>query len=476
MADDEKAKLYRLIVRRTSDALLVEQMRMHGFWPEKEPLPKDPPAEEAERAKIEAEVEKLRKTSLAVKNPEKALAEEQKRRWEESKKRRKEAKAKREAEQQESREAWAKTRRERVVHLGLGVSKGLEDTKSDVEKLLAKGLPVLHTSADVASMLGVSLPMLRWLTYHRRSVALVHYHRYGIPKKTGGIRNISAPKRSLAEAQEKVLVLILEKVAPEPQAHGFVAGRSILTNAAPHAGRKVVMNLDLRDFFPTVTFRRVKGLFHKLGYSEHAATVLGLLCTEPTRAKAELAGKVYHVALGERFLPQGACTSPAITNLLCRRLDKRLSGLAEKAGFSFTRYADDLTFSGDDTKEVGRLLRAARKVVVAEGFEEHAKKTRVMRRGRRQEVTGLVVNNARLSVPREEIRKLRAILHNAARSGLEAQNREKVPDFAAHLRGRVAFVEMVDKERGGKLRAALNRVLSGQQDTEGLAPGRGHRQ
>jgi retron-type reverse transcriptase len=460
VADDEKAKLYKQIIRRASDALLLDRMRTHGFWPQKEPLPKDPPAEEAERAKIEAELAKLRQTSLAVKDPDKALAAEQKRRWEESKKRRKEAKEKREAALKARAEAWAKVRKQKVVHLGLGVSKGLEATKSDVEKLLAKGLPVLHTSNDVASMLGVSLPVLQWLTYHRRSVALVHYHRYGIPKKTGGIRNISAPKRALAQAQEKVLVLILEKIAPEPQAHGFVTGRSILTNAAPHAGRKVVMNLDLRDFFPTITFRRVKGLFHKLGYSEHAATVLGLLCTEPTRAKAELAGRVYHVALGERFLPQGACTSPAITNLLCRRLDKRLSGLAKKADFAFTRYADDLTFSGDDTSEVGRLLRAIRKVIVAEGFEEHAKKTRVMRRGRRQEVTGLVVN-VKPTVPREEIRRLRAILHNAERSGLDAQNRENVPDFAAHLRGRVAFVEMVDKERGEKLRAALNRVLAG---------------
>lgn len=460
MADDEKAKLYKQIVRRTSDAFLLDRMRTHGFWPEKEPLPKDPPAEAAERAKIEAELEKLRHTSLAVKDPEKALAAEQKRRWEESKKRRKEAKEKREAEQKARSEAWAKVRKERVVHLGLGVSNGLEDTKSDTEKLLAKNLPVLHTSADVASMLGVSLPVLRWLTYHRRSVALVHYHRYGIPKKTGAIRNISAPKRSLSKAQTKVFTLLLNKVAPEHQAHGFVIGRSILTNAAPHAGRKVVINLDLRDFFPTITFRRVKGLFHKLGYSEHAATVLGLLCTEPARAKAELAGRVYHVALGERFLPQGACTSPAITNLLCRRLDKRLLGLAQKAGFSYTRYADDLTFSGDDTKEVGRLLRAVRKVIESEGFEEHAKKTRVMRRGRRQEVTGLVVNT-RPTVPREEIRRLRAILHNAARSGLEAQNRENVPNFAAHLRGRVAFVEMVDKERGEKLRAALNRALEG---------------
>jgi retron-type reverse transcriptase len=289
----------------------------------------------------------------------------------------------------------------------------------------------------------------------------VHYHRYGIPKKTGGIRNISAPKRALADAQQKVLANILEKIAPGNPAHGFVKGRSIVTNASPHVGRKVVCNLDLRDFFPTITFRRVKGLFHAFGYSEHVATVLALLCTEPTRAKAELSGKIFHVALSERFVPQGACTSPAITNLLCRRLDKRLDALAAKAGFSYTRYADDLTFSGDETKEVGRLLRAVRKVVTAEGFTEHDDKTRVMRRGRRQEVTGVVVNT-RPTLARDEVRRLRAILHNAAKTGLEAQNREKIPNFEAHLRGRVAYLAMIDKGRGEKLRAALERALAGQ--------------
>lgn len=458
MAKDEKSKLYRQVVR-VDEWLVVERMRVHGFWPDGEGPPGDPPDEAAERARVEAKLAELRKANVVTENPEKALEAERKRRWEESKARRKEAKEKREAERKARREAWAARKKSAVVHVGLGVSAGLEKATSDAEALTRRGLPVLHASAEVAALLGVTLPVLRWLTYHRRSVTLVHYHRYGIPKKTGGIRNISAPKRVLAGAQEKVLAGILAKIAPEPQAHGFVPGRSILTNAAPHAGRKVVFNLDLRDFFPTITFRRVKGLFKAFGYSEHAATVLALLCTEPTRAKAELDGKVFHVALGERFLPQGACTSPAITNLLCRRLDKRLAGLAGKAGFTYTRYADDLTFSGDAPKEVGRLLRAIRAVLAKEGFIEHPQKTRVMRRGSRQEVTGLTVND-RPAVPREVVRTLRAILHNAERRGLAAQNRDNHPDFAAHLRGRVAYVSMVDPERGEALRAALDRVLA----------------
>jgi RNA-directed DNA polymerase len=459
VAEDEKSKLYKLIVRRTDEYILLDRMRVHGFWPEDEGLPADPPAEAQERSKIQADLTKLRASHAVTKDPDKALAEERKRRWEESKKRRKEAKEKREATRKARAAAWALKKKNLLVHAGLGVSAGLEDQKSDAAKLEAQKLPVLHTSNDVAALFGVSLGVLRWLTYHRRSVSLVHYHRYQIPKKTGGMRAISAPKRALAEAQEKVLKRILGKIEPEPQAHGFVPNRSIVTNATPHAGRKVVINLDLKDFFPTVTFRRVKGLFRSLGYSEHVATVLGLLCTEPTRAKAELDGKVFHVALGDRFLPQGACTSPAITNLLCRRLDKRLSGLATKAGFLYTRYADDLTFSSSETDEVGRLLRAVRAVIGSEGFTEHAKKTRVMRRGRRQEVTGLTVNT-RPAVPRSEVRELRAILHNAARHGLASQNRDGRADFAAHLRGRVAYVAMVDPARGEALKAALEKALA----------------
>ena len=161
---------------------------------------------------------------------------------------------------------------------------------------------------------------------------------------------------------------------------------------------------------------------------------------------ATLDGKTYHVALGPACCPQGACTSPAITNALCRKLDRRLDGLARRHGFAYTRYADDLTFSGDTPRSVGRLLRSVRSIVQAEGLTEHPRKTRVMRRGGRQEVTGLTVND-RPKVSREELRTLRAILHNAARLGLESQNRDGLPDFAAHLRGRVEYACMVDPDR-----------------------------
>jgi len=202
----------------------------------------------------------------------------------------------------------------------------------------------------------------------------------------------------------------------------------------------------------------VKGLFRKIGYSEHVATLLALVCTEPPRLPVTIDAQAIWVALGERMLPQGACTSPATTNLVCRRLDRRLAGLAKRFGYSYTRYADGLTFSGDGHAGVELLLRGTRSNLKADGFAEHPQKTRIMRSGRRYEVTGDVVN-AKTSIAREEARELRAILHNAGKHGLASQNRAAHPNFEAHLRGRVGWVHMLDPEKGKKLRAALDRAL-----------------
>jgi hypothetical protein len=455
-ADEAKAKLFKRLYGANRHAVL-ERMRVHGFWPTGVALPQDPADEVKERSRIESELKELQVTQTAVQDPEKALQQERIRRWQDSKKRRAANRAALLERLKKRREEYDAYRKTTIVHAGVGVSFGLQGLGGDPSVLLSRGLPVVQTSADLASALGVTLPRLRWLTYHRRAAALVHYRRYGVPKKTGGIRNISAPKPDLARAQQWVFKNVLQKLQVEPPANGFVAGRSVVTNAAPHVGRKIVINMDLRDFFPTIGFRRVKGLFKKLGYNEHVATLLALICTEPPRVPSELDGKVFHVALSQRRLPQGACTSPAITNAICRRLDRRLLGLAWRHQAKYTRYADDLTFSFDAHAAVGPLLKSVRSILKTEGFAEHEDKTRVMRSGRRQEVTGVAVNK-KLSVPRDEWRTLRAILHNAAKKGLAAQNRDNVPDFRAHLRGRIAWIHSVDPARAAKLYAALERV------------------
>jgi retron-type reverse transcriptase len=347
-----------------------------------------------------------------------------------------------------------------IVFLGRGVSAGLRDRKSDFDKLARAGLPALSTPADLAGALGISVPRLRWLAFHNEAATRVHYVQFAVPKKSGGTRTLSAPHRSLGEAQRWVFREIVSKLPVDDSAHGFVAGRSIVSNASPHCRRAVVVNMDLEGFFPGIGFPRVRKVFERVGYSPAVSTVLALLCTECPRRAVVYDGVTYHVATGPRGLPQGACTSPGLSNQVARRLDRRLGGLARKLGLTYTRYADDLTFSGDEALEgrVGYLMARVRHIAGDEGFAVNESKTRVLRRNSAQTVTGLVVND-RPGVRRGEVRRLRAILHRARAEGLDRQNREVRPNFAAWLGGKIAFVAMARPEVGAKLRAELDALL-----------------
>lgn len=356
-------------------------------------------------------------------------------------------------------EAVAMRRATDIVFLGRSVSRRLADRAAHVERLERLGLPVLAEPSDVADALGISIPRLRWLAFHNEAATRIHYVRFTVPKKSGGVRELSAPHRSLAAAQQWILDNILARVPVHDAAHGFVAGRSTVTNATPHAGKQVVVNADLKDFFPSITFPRVRGVFENLGYSPAAATILALLATEAPRRTMVYGGQTYEVATGPRALPQGACTSPALSNLVARRMDSRLSGIAAKLGWNYTRYADDLTFSADGEagEKVGYLLARIRHIAQDEGFAVNESKTRVQRPNTAQTVTGLVVNR-RVAVPRTTVRRLRAILHRARREGLAAQNREGREHFDAWLGGMIAYVSMANAGQGEKLRLAWESV------------------
>lgn len=357
-------------------------------------------------------------------------------------------------------EAVAARRSTEVAFLGRGVSKFLGDHRSDLAALEAAGLTALSTPGELAGALGLPVSRLRWLAFHAEAATRVHYVTFEVPKKSGGTRTLKAPHRTLATCQRWIFDRIVAKLPVGPEAHGFVAGRSILTNAAPHAGRAVVVNLDLQDFFPSIGYRRARAVFRRAGYSPSVATVLGLLCTECPRREATFEGTTYHVATGPRGLPQGACTSPGLSNQVARRLDRRLAGLARKLGATYTRYADDLTFSGDAALDpkVGYLLARVRHLAAAEGFAVNQAKTRVLRRNAAQVVTGLVVND-RPGVARDEVRRLRAILHRARLDGLDAQNRAGHPEFRAWLRGKIAFVGMARPEVGARLLAEFEALI-----------------
>jgi retron-type reverse transcriptase len=356
-------------------------------------------------------------------------------------------------------EAVAKRKATDIIFLGRGVSKGLADRRTNVEKLQQLGLPVLATPADVATALGMTIPKLRWLAFHSDASMTSHYIRFTIPKRSGGVRQLAAPHEYLATAQEWILTNVLEKIPTNPAANGFVTGKSTVTNATPHVKRDIVLNCDLVDFFPSITFHRVAGIFRQLGYSPAVATILALICTESPRREVIYAGQKLYVASGPRALPQGACTSPALSNLAARRLDSRLAGIARKLGWDYTRYADDMTFSaaGELSQKIGYLLARIRHITADEGFSVNEAKTRVQRRHMAQSVTGIIVND-HPSPGRELVRRVRAILHRAKHEGLKAQNRENLPHFDAWLVGTIAYISMIDARKGEALKRAYAEV------------------
>jgi hypothetical protein len=354
--------------------------------------------------------------------------------------------------------AWLAYRETHVSHLG-GVhwdddaSPDKLDVDGREERAKDNQLSDLASPDALARGLGLTISRLRWLTYHREVDTGTHYRRWQIPKRDGSMRTITAPKRHLKAAQRWALRHVWDKLPVHGAAHGFLTARSIVTNARAHAGADVVVKIDIKDFFPTITFRRVKGLLRKAGLPEQVATLLALLSTEPPRDVLAHRGKTLYVASGPRALPQGAPTSPAITNALCRRMDRRLSGLARLLGMRYTRYADDLTFSWRKTKKapvapIGVLLRGATTILRSEGFRVHPQKTRIMRAGVRQAVTGLIVNRAPSNaaparVPRDVVRKLRAAIKNR-----ELGRPGKGPESLAQLQGLAAFVYMADPDKG----------------------------
>ena len=378
----------------------------------------------------------------------------------EERKRIKAQKKKEAAERKRKRqEEIAERKRTDIDFLGRGVSRGLALRVSDAEKLARYELPVVSTPAEVAKALDLSIGSLRWLAYHSEAAERIHYVQFTVPKKSGGVRVLASPHRKLRAAQRWVLDNIVSRVPLHEAAHGFVAQRSTLTNAGPHVAQEVVVNADLKDFFPSITFPRVGGFFRSLGYSGAVATILALLVTECPRQLMRYAGKELWVATGPRALPQGACTSPALSNAIAWKMDRRLSAIADKLSWQYTRYADDLTFSasGEPGSQVGYLLARLRHIVADEGFALHPKKTRVKRQNTRQSVTGIVVND-RPGVPRRTIRRLRAILHNAQRTGLAAQNRDKHQHFEMWLKGMIAYVRMVNPQQGSALMDAYEKL------------------
>jgi len=335
-------------------------------------------------------------------------------------------------------------------------------------------VPTIESVGALAGWLGVKAGELEWfadlkgLGYRKSSARLSHYHYRILAKANGDVRLIEAPKLRLKELQRQILTGILERVPPHPAAHGFVKGRSIKTFVAPHVGQRVVLRMDLQDFFPSFRAARVQTFFRTLGYPESVADLLGGICTNatPRQVWKKLAldfdlSRVHDARdlYSRPHLPQGVPTSPALANLCTYRMDCRLAGLAKSVGAEYTRYADDLAFSGSEALErrIERFSTHVAAILIEEGFTVHHRKTRIMRRGVRQHLAGLVANQ-HINVIRRDFDRLKAILTNCVRLGPESQTQDARSHFRLHLYGRVAFVEMINPGRGARLRRILEQI------------------
>lgn len=350
---------------------------------------------------------------------------------------------------------------------------GPEPTMQPIGVARSWNVPAIASSGELAGWLGLEPGELEWFANLRDwsppgTVPLNHYSYAAAIKRSGAIRLIEAPKTRLKTIQRRILAEILDRIPAHPAAHGFAAGRSIRTFAAPHVGGTVVLRMDLQDFFPSMRAARVQAFFRTAGYPELVADLLGGLCTHATHrriwkgldlpAAPELIRDA-QVLYSRRHVPQGAPTSPALANLCAWRIDSRLTGLARSAGAIYTRYADDLAFSGgpEFARGVERFSIHVAAILLEEGFHAHHRKTRILHRGVRQYLAGVVIND-RINPVRADVDRLRAILHNCALHGPNSQNRDNHPDFRNHLRGSVAFIESLNPQKGARLRTIFDRI------------------
>ena len=335
-------------------------------------------------------------------------------------------------------------------------------------------LPQLVTPTALADWLGLKLPQLHWFADchgHETEAApgrLRHYTYRLLPKAAGKWRLLEMPKPRLKAIQRRLLYDLLNRIPPHDAAHGYRRQRSIITFASPHCGQRMVLRFDLRNFFPSVRSSRIHSLFAAAGYPLDVARLLTGLCTNvvPGDVWRELPSGLAGPVLWQEqqlykspHLPQGAPTSPAMANLCAYRLDCRLHGLAQSLGAVYTRYADDLAFSGDK-----RLERSARRFQVQvcrtaleEGFEVNTRKSRFMRQGVRQQLVGVVVN-VHPNIRRADYDCLKAILHNCVHQGPASQNLGGHSDFRGHLLGRIDHVTRLNAARGQRLHALFDQI------------------
>lgn len=335
-------------------------------------------------------------------------------------------------------------------------------------------LPQLATLKALSQWLNETSGQIAWLAdcFGRQQAVsktkLHHYHYAWCTRKSGQPRLIEIPKAQIKTIQHQILKEILDCIPKHPAAHGFQRKRSRLTHAQNHLGKAVVIRMDLKNFFHSINASRIVALFHTLGYPWEVARYLAGFCTHSTSPK--LVGDPFlslpwhdRKRLMAPHLPQGAPTSPALANLCTWRMDLRLQALVEEMGLSYTRYADDLAFSGERSliHRFSYLQGIVGAIVAEEGFRLNHRKTHLMTAAQRQSLAGVVVN-VRPNIPRKSYDRIKATLYNCINTGPSLQNRQGHKDFRAHLQGKISDVHSLNPSRGQKLTALFQQIDWGQ--------------
>lgn len=290
-------------------------------------------------------------------------------------------------------------------------------------------LPILEDVDDLSQSLRLPKEVISKFSFNNDR----YYHRIEMKKKSGGIRHIESPLKELKAIQRWVLRSILDKLSPSIYAKGFVRKKSILDNAKPHEGNQYILNLDLQDFFTNVPASHVYTLFKNIGYNNNIAFILTSFCTKGG------------------YLPQGAPTSPALSNLVCLRLDHRISTYCKKRALTYTRYADDLCISGNKILILQKASYLIKEIICNEGFTINSKKEKFLGPRVRREVTGLTVT------PKITISKKNYCLY---RKRIYDLVRNKNPDKHEIIKGIVSFVKSIDKDKGNKLSVFYQKQIS----------------
>jgi len=459
-SSERRQEIYDKIKESSKNEYILSEMKRLGFWND------DSVDFEAVSAyfKVESELSKklnkLLKDKNIIEDAEAFLAKKHKERKLASKQKQKETKEKREQVRLEKAEKWKQSKEKDILYLGRDYSYQLNEKLSDKERLKSQNLPILNNALDLANAMKISIGQLKFLSFTRKNSKTSHYKRFQIKKKTGGYRLISAPLPKLKTAQTWILENILNNVNVHEKAHGCVINKSIKTNALPHVKKDVVINQDLKNFFPSINYVRIKGVFASLGYSNQLATIFALLTSEPKILDISLLGEDYYAQRGVRFLPQGSPCSPAITNIICKKMDYRLDGLAKKYGFDYTRYVDDITFSASQKQftKISAILKYSKKIVVSENFTLHPDKLRIMKRNNRQEVTGVVVNE-KPNINKSQLKKFRALLFQIEKDGIKDKYWNKKGNILAQIDGYANFIYQIDQVKGIAYKQRVKLIL-----------------